>query len=258
MPSKFGLGTWRTEAAVDVSWVQKIARPDDIAVAAITRIGIAPAFFLVEDMCELKPGDWIIQNAATSVIAQMVAQLARARGVHVISVIRDRDAEEVVAVREKLLQLGADIVVAESELETNQDAKSKPVKLALDSVFGASGRKLIERLAFGGTYVQLGLLAGPKSQLQLNPMDIFGKNLTLKAFRGTSQMALRTADEQVSLFDWFIARFNSGEMKLPLLGLSRVEWHRQKLDTNEGTLKEAVQRAQKGELGQRKQIIIFK
>jgi mitochondrial enoyl-[acyl-carrier protein] reductase / trans-2-enoyl-CoA reductase len=258
VPSKFGLGTWRTEAAVDVSWVQKIARPNDITVAAITRIGIAPAFFLVEDMCELKPGDWIIQNAATSVIAQMVVQFAKARGIHVISVIRDRNAEEVATITEKLLHLGAEIVVLESDLENNARIKPIPVKLALDSVFGASGRKLIDTLVFGGTYVQLGLLGGPKSQLSLNPMDIFGRNLTLKAFRGTSQMALRTAEEQKGLFDWIISRFNTGELKLPPLGLNKLEWDSSKPDTAKKTLIEAVQRAQQGELGLRKQIILFK
>ena len=258
IPSKFGLGTWRTQAVVDASWVQKISRPSDIAFAAIIRISIAPAFFLVEDMSDLKPGDWIIQNAATSVIAQMVAQFARSRGAHTIGVIRDRDAAEAEAVKQTLRQLGSEIVVMESEVEGNAEIKSKRVTLALDSVFGTSGRRLVDLLSMGGTYVQLGFLGGPKGQLTLNANDVFARVLTLKPFRGTSQMALRSPEEQTDLFNWFVSRFNAGDLVLPRLGLNRVEWDSAAPQSSEETLIGAVKRAQKGELGQRKQVIIFK
>ncbi|KAI9686735.1 MAG: putative secondary metabolism biosynthetic enzyme [Bathelium mastoideum] len=258
IPSKFGLGTWRTQAVVHVEWVQKIARPADIAFAAILRISIAPAYFLVEDMCDLKPGDWIIQNAATSVVAQMVVQFARKRGIHTIGVVRDRDAAEAEAVKQALHQLGSDIVVTESEVEGNAEIKSKRVKLALDSVFGASARRLVDTLSPGGTYVQLGFLGGPKGQLPLNATDIFGRVLTLKAFRGTSQMALRTPEEQTDMFNWFVSRFNDGELIMPRLGINRIDWDSTNPHSGGEGLLNAVKRAQKGELGQRKQVIIFK
>lgn len=258
IPSKFGIGTWRTHAVVDVSYVQKIARPTDLAFAAIFRISVAPAFCLVEDMCSLKPGDWIIQNAATSVVAQMVVQFARRRGIHTIGVIRDRQPDEAEEVKQSLRQLGSDIVVSEGELQDHAEIKSKRVVLALDSVFGASGRGLVKSLSPGGTFVQLGFLGGPSGQLPLDANDLFGRQLTLKAFRGSAQVGLRSADEQADLFNWFTSLFNAGELVLPSLGLERISWDTAETDSTRDRLLEAVKRAQQGKLGQRKQIIMFK
>lgn len=258
IPSKLGLGTWRTLAAVDAQYVQKIARPNDPALASIFRISIAPAFCLVEDMCNLKPGNWIIQNAATSVVAQMVVQFARRHGIHTIGVIRDRPHVEAEAVKQSLLQLGSDIVVTESELQDNAEVKSKRIILALDSVFGTSARGLVKSLSPGGTFVQLGFLGGPSGQLSLDANDLFGRQLTLKAFRGSAQVGLRSAAEQTDLFNWFTSLFNAGELVLPSLGLERISWDAADKEGSKGRLLEAVKRAQQGNLSQRKQIIMFK
>lgn len=257
IPSKFGLGTWRTHAVLDVQWLQKISRPTDMTFAALLRISIAPAFCLVEDMCTLKPGDWIIQNAATSVVSQMVVQFARRRGVGTISVIRDRPADATEAIKQSLHDLGADIVVTESELPGHADIKAKRIKLALDSVFGSSARGLVKSLSPGGTFVQLGFLGGAKSQLSLDTNDLFARQLTLRGFRGTAQIGLRSADEQRDLFNWFISMFNSGELVLPTLGLDKVAWDLSAKGGSEEGLLAAVRRAQQGTLGQRKQVIIF-
>jgi mitochondrial enoyl-[acyl-carrier protein] reductase / trans-2-enoyl-CoA reductase len=257
IPSKFGIGTWRTQAVVDVHYLQKISRPIDLAVAAITRISIAPAFCLVEDMCTLKPGDWIIQNAATSVVAQMVVQFARFRGIHTIGVIRDRPSAEAEAVKESLVRMGADIVFLESELQEHSEIKSKRIMLALDSVFGTSARGLVKSLSPGGTFVQLGFLGGPSGQLQLDANDLFGRQLTLKAFRGSAQVALRTPLEQTDLFNWFVSLFNAGKLVLPSLGLDRIPWDASDAKGSESRLLEAVKRAKEGKLGQRKQVIMF-
>jgi len=258
IPSKFGLGTWRTQAVVDVQYVQKVVRPADPALAAVFRISIAPAFCLVEDMCTLKPGDWIIQNAATSVVAQMVVQFAHRRGIHTIGVIRDRPQAEAEAVKQSLLQLGSDIVVLESELPEKAEIKSKRIMLALDSVFGTSARGLVKSLSPGGTFVQLGFLGGPSGQLSLDANDLFGRQLTLKAFRGSAQVGLRSAAEQTDLFNWFTSLFNAGELVLPSLGLDRISWDAADKEGSKDRLLEAVERAQQGKLGQRKQIIMFK
>jgi trans-2-enoyl-CoA reductase len=258
VPSKFGTGTWRTHAALDAQSLQKISRPTDLAFAAILRITVAPAFCLVEDMTALKPGDCIVQNAGTSAVAQLVVQFARRRGVRIISVVRDRPAAELEEVKKGLRALGAHIVVSESELADDADVKAERVMLALDSVFGASGRGLVKALSTGGTYVQLGFLGGPGAQLAIDPVDLFARQLTMKGFRGSAQVGLRSVAEQVNLFNWFVALFNNGELKLPALGVQRVEWLLSDGEGSKKRLLEAVERARKGALGQRKQIIVYK
>jgi trans-2-enoyl-CoA reductase len=68
---------------------------------------------------------------------------------------------------------------------------------------------------------------------------------------------VRSSEEQVDLFNWFVKLFNLGELKLPSLGLPKVVWDSSDTDTAAKVLVEGVQRAQAGTLGQRKQIIIF-
>ncbi|EOD50190.1 putative mitochondrial enoyl protein [Neofusicoccum parvum UCRNP2] len=136
--------------------------------------------------------------------------------------------------------------------------QGRRVTLALDSVHGASGQRLVKALAPGGTYVQLGFLGGGKEQLPLDARDLFGRQLTMKAFRGSYQLGLRSEDEQRGLFDWFVELFNSGELQPPPLGLEPVEWV---AADGEGAGKDVVQavvRAQEARLGQRKQILLFK
>lgn len=257
VPQEFGIGTWRSHGVIRASMLLKLSKaPDDIMAASILRLVVGPAYCLVEDMRELRPGDCIIQNAGTSTIARFVTQFARMRGVDVIHVIRDRGGEDVRQIRSDLLELGANAVLTESELA--RDAKSlrssRHIVLAIDSVFGKSGGMLLQTLADGGDYVQMGFLGGREGGLALNSGDLFARRLTLRGFRGSAQMALRTAEEQARLFDWWINLFNSGLLKIPTLALSPIRW-----GTGGKTedMLEAIRRAGAGAVGQRKQIFIF-
>lgn len=261
VPAAFGIGTWRTHALLPATALLKLAtRPHDLATAALLRLAVAPAYCLVEDMVPLKPGDWVIQNAGASAIAQLVGQFAHRKGARVLSVVRDRDEAAVAAMRDRLLQRrgGVDAVLTESELESEGVGQGRRVVLALDAVHGASGRRLVEALAAGGAYVQLGLLGGGREPLPLDARDLFARRLTMKGFRGSAQLAARSEDEQRALFGWFVELFNAGELVAPPLGLERVEWTVADLEGTEKRVVGAVAKAQGGRLGQRKQILVFK
>ncbi|KAI0517450.1 hypothetical protein F5B22DRAFT_105401 [Xylaria bambusicola] len=258
IPSTFGVGTWRSYAALNASLLLKIDRPNDIVFAALLRMAIAPAYFLVEEIRTLKPGECIIQNAGTSTVAQYVTQFAASRGVSVISVIRDRSSDETQRVKSALLAAGAEKVFTESELATQATElrKSKKIALALDSVYGASGSLLMSALSDGGTFVHLGFLGGSTGKLELGPQDLFGRRLTLRGFRGSDHMAARSAEEQTNLLNYWIAMLNRNELQLPVLGLNLVE-----LDSGPASGTAAlntVQRAQESSIGQRKQIFLLK
>ncbi|KAF2216893.1 hypothetical protein CERZMDRAFT_32911 [Cercospora zeae-maydis SCOH1-5] len=257
VPSKFGLGSWRTHAVFQPSELQRVPRVKDLRFAAILRVSVMPAYFLVEDMATLRPGEYIIQNAGTSVVAQMVIQFAHRRGLKTINVIRDRDQADAIMIQTALHQLGADMVVTESDLLHNSASilEDKKVILALDSVFGPSGRALVKALSVGGTYVQLGFLGSSREVLELDAGDMFGRQLSLRAFRGSAQLALRSSAQQQALCDWLVQLFNKGQILLPPLGFTEVHWNG-KTAANE--VLEAITQAQRGHLGLRKPMIIFK
>ncbi|KAM3424659.1 hypothetical protein BST61_g6647 [Cercospora zeina] len=256
VPSKFGLGTWRTHAVFQACELQRVSRVKDLRFAAILRVSVMPAYFLVEDMAILRPGEYILQNAGTSVVAQMVIQFAHRRGLKTISVIRDRDQANAIMIQTALHQLGADMVVTENDLLHNSASilKNKKVTLALDSVFGPPGRALVQALGVGGTYVQLGFLGSSQEALELDAGDMFGRQLSLRAFRGSAQLALRSLAHQQALCDWLTQLFNEGQILMPPLGFTEVHWDG-KSAAHE--VLEVIKRAQRGEVGLRKPMIIF-
>ena len=258
IPSAFGVGTWRSYAALNESLLTKIDSPNDLVFAALLRMAIAPAYFLVEEIRTLKPGEFIIQNAGTSTVAQYVTQFAASRGVSVISVIRNRSPDETKRIKTALLAAGAKKVFDEDELERRALELRKKLKivLALDSVYGDSGSLLKSALSDGGTFVHLGFLGGSGGEMKLGPQDLFGRRITLRGFRGSDHMAARSPEEQANLLNHWVAMFNRNELRLPALGLSLVKVNADQ--TNGTAALDAVRKAQEGSIGHRKQILLLK
>ena len=82
---------------------------------AVTQCSPPTALCMLESVVQLRPGDTVVQNGATSAVGQHVIQLARTMGLHTINVIRDRpDWDSTVA---WLQGMGADLVTTEQRLK---------------------------------------------------------------------------------------------------------------------------------------------
>ena len=68
----------------------KISNEIPVEYAATLCVNPAAAYRMLEDFVTLKAGDVIVQNGANSAVGQSVIQLAKARGVKTINIIRDR------------------------------------------------------------------------------------------------------------------------------------------------------------------------
>uniref|UniRef100_A0A8C6K7Z4 Enoyl-[acyl-carrier-protein] reductase, mitochondrial n=1 Tax=Nothobranchius furzeri TaxID=105023 RepID=A0A8C6K7Z4_NOTFU len=114
IPRDAGLGTWRTKAVVAEDDV--ISVPNNIPLLAAATLGVNPctAFRMLSDFEELKPGDSVIQNAANSGVGQAVIQIAAARGINTINVIRDRS--DFLQLSDRLKVMGASHVIREEAL----------------------------------------------------------------------------------------------------------------------------------------------
>lgn len=268
IPSTFGLGTWRSHAFIDPSQVIKITPPQDIIAASMLRLAVAPAYFLVEDVVPLKPGDCIIINAGTSAVAHFVGQFARLRGVGVVHVVRGqgRDGGEMEEVRKRLCEAGAEAVMTEEELiasnmkgtGTRDRNRGRRIVLAIDAVFGGPGSVALRgALCEGGTYVQLGFLSGSDAKVEMGPGELFGRRLTMVGFRGSDRWAARTSEERSSLVNWWVDLFNRGILSRPALGLDVVQWALGGDEHVRNRVRDAVHRAQTGGVGQRKQVLVF-
>ncbi|GIQ83608.1 alcohol dehydrogenase superfamily, zinc-type protein, partial [Kipferlia bialata] len=92
IPRRAGLGTWRNRCVLKGTDLIKV----DLDIMGpqlnlATQLGVNPptALLLLRQFVGLERGDSVIQNAGDSALARCVTQIAKTRGINVISVIRD-------------------------------------------------------------------------------------------------------------------------------------------------------------------------
>ncbi|KAI0920317.1 hypothetical protein AcW1_002091 [Taiwanofungus camphoratus] len=259
LPKEHGFGTWRTHAVVDAEKLVRIPAPANPIFASLLKMGYTPAYLLLRNMRYLKPGDWVIQNAATGTIAQALIQFARLQGVRTISVVRDRD--DLDAVKSRLASIGADVVLSESEMAVLAQplSSTRRIVLAIDSVFGASGTRIVNQLVQGGTYVSLGFLGGGgETKLDVTEGILFYKAVELKGFRTSKELAGWSNADRSDLWSWMLDLYDRGQLKAPAVDIT--EWPREGEEAQKlvEKLTAAVERTGSKAVGVPKQVFVFK
>ncbi|XP_006164651.1 enoyl-[acyl-carrier-protein] reductase, mitochondrial isoform X2 [Tupaia chinensis] len=182
IPANAGLGTWRTEAVFGEEALIRV--PSDLPLQSAATLGVNPctAYRMLADFEQLQPGDSVIQNAANSSVGQAVIQIAAARGLRTINVLRGRP--DIQKVTDRLKDLGAEHVITEEDLrkpETADLLKDVPQpRLALNCVGGKSSTELLRHLAPGGTMVTYGGMA--KQPVVASVGLLIFKDLKLRGF----------------------------------------------------------------------------
>src|SRR5712672_2533481 len=97
------------------SWAEKVLAPAEEAIvlpaeidpqqASMLSINPPAAALLLEEFVPLKPGDWIVQNAANSGVGRAVIVFAKQMGVRTINIVRRSELVH------ELKEIGADIVL---------------------------------------------------------------------------------------------------------------------------------------------------
>ncbi|KAF6827742.1 hypothetical protein CMUS01_08871 [Colletotrichum musicola] len=231
IPRRHGLGTWRSRAVLNAADVIRLSPTSDLVGASLLRMAFLPAYLLVEDMRDLKPGDWIVQNAGSGTIARLVVQFARVRGCHTCIVVRNRDEDDLTTLKVSLLGEGADAIITEGQLAV-LGAKSHPalalasasgrVVLAIDAVFGEPGERLSSLLSHGGTYVNYGSLGGADGVVRLTQRLLFWSEVRFRNFRLSEQLGKRTPAQQESLLLWFQDLLARGTLVTPKVQVVQV------------------------------------
>jgi trans-2-enoyl-CoA reductase len=173
LPHSFG--TWREIAVIAAE--KLVATPPEIEPiqAAMLKVNPITAWRMVHDFVALRPGDWLIQNAANSGAGQCVIQIARELGIKTVNVVRRPELGE------ELRSLGGDVVLVDSENLRDEAAAATgkaPVRLALNAVGGENALRVAKCLASEGTMVTYGAMS-------LQPLCIPNGMLIFKNLRFT-------------------------------------------------------------------------
>ena len=164
------------------------------------------------DTLELAGGDWLLQNAANGAVGRLIAQLAVARGINVVGLVRRSPR-----VAELAAQGIGNVVATDAEGWEDQVrviTGGAPITTALDSVGGPASGELTTLLAENGTLIVFGAMDSP--MMQIPSGGIIFKNLTVKGFWGSKVSGSMDSAKRGALFGELATRIAEGALTLPV------------------------------------------
>jgi NADPH:quinone reductase-like Zn-dependent oxidoreductase len=168
---------------------------------------------------ELGEGEWLIQNAANGAVGRMVAQLAAARGVNVVGLVRRSAGVE------ELRAQGIERIVATDSEDWRERVAAitggAPIRVGIDSVGGRAAGDIASVLAEKGKLVVFGAMASPT--LEISSGDIIFKQVTVTGFWGSVVSREMPADLRGQLFGELIGRALDGSLTLPVAAIHPFE-----------------------------------
>lgn len=260
IPAVSQFGTWRTHAVAEAD---KFLRVDSegLTPLQVATVSVNPctAYRLLRSygpsagfgkpsvggMSPLEPGSggWFIQNGANSGVGRAAIQFGRLWGLRSINVVRERDTPEATdALRRELTDLGADVVVTESEflgrgwrdqLADITRGGREEIGLGLNCVGGKSATSIARSLGEGGSVVSYGGMARQPVALPVGLL-IF-KDIRFLGF-WLSKWNERDVPGRKHMIDDILNLIRAGKFRDVPFDEVKWDW-----DTEEETLRKAVQ-----------------
>ncbi|MBA8990836.1 NADPH:quinone reductase-like Zn-dependent oxidoreductase [Curtobacterium pusillum] len=211
-------GVWAEYYVADAAGLVPVpdAMPDEAAAQLVSMPFSAISLLHSLDLHE---GDWLVQNAANGAVGRMVAQLAAARGINVVGLVRRAAGVE------ELRGQGIERVVA-TDAEDWPDRVTAitggaPIVAGVDSVGGAAAGDVASVLGENATLVVFGAMASPTLEIPSGKV-IFGQ-LTVKGFWGSVVSRTMPAETKQRLFGELITRVLDGSLTLPVADVFTFE-----------------------------------
>ncbi len=168
---------------------------------------------------DLQPGDWIVQNTANGAVGRMVAQIAQARGIHVIGLVRRQSAVD------ELAQQGIHNIVSTDADDWREKALAiadgARIVAGVDSVGGTASNDVLSLLSDNGTLVIFGSMGAGK--LELSAGDIIFRQATVKGFWGNVVIKTMDAETRGALFGELSRYLADGTLTLPVAATFGLE-----------------------------------
>lgn len=214
-------GTWQDRVVVTPN--RLVALPDNVepTQAAMAQLVPATADLLLSRLVDLRPGEWLLQNAANGAVGQWIAALARRRGIRTLNIVRRPEAESAVRAA------GGDVVLVDRGTAFGDDVRAytggAQIRLALDAVGGDLPQRMARCLVHGGTLVTYGSASG--RPLTLDADALVCRDLRVRGFWLLDWLRNASAAERSALLARVLDEIASGTHQLPVVatyGLGQV------------------------------------
>ncbi|HIV04448.1 MAG TPA: 2-enoyl thioester reductase domain-containing protein [Candidatus Spyradosoma merdigallinarum] len=205
-------GVWRAAITVPASEVEKVPSDIPAELAAMAFINPMTVWRILHDFVELKPGDWVLQNAGSSALGQCLVQIARGLGLRTVSVVRNVEKWEPL-----LKALGADAVLPEEKDSIKRiveivGGKGNLPKLALNSIGGESAARLTRMVGFAGTIVTFGGMTG--DLIRFPTREFIFNDLRLRGFWMDRWNRSATPEARAETAEKIFAMMRAGTLKM--------------------------------------------
>ncbi|WP_367110674.1 zinc-binding dehydrogenase [uncultured Psychrobacter sp.] len=208
-------GTWAEYFIAPAQSLIPIPDAIDDEIAA-QLIAMPMSALLLIEFLNIKPGQWIIQNAANGAVGESMAMLAAERNINTINLVRSKESEQ------ELIDLG---ITENNVITDNDDWKDQVKKIvgdskisgAVDAVGGRSGGDLVSLLGKHGVMAALGGMSG--KPLTLNPSDLIFNLSQVKGFWAGDMMQEMSTDDMQRLTQELIESAANGKLNLPTGGV---------------------------------------
>jgi len=171
------------------------------------------------DQLNLSAGQWLIQNAANGAVGRTLAQLAAARGVNVISLVRRGAGVQ------ELAAIGIDRAVATDEEGWQDKVRAivgdAPIIAGVDSVGGRATGDMMQLLGENSTLMVFGAMESPVVKIPSG--DLIFKQATVKGFWASTVSATMDRKRNAELMAELIDRVGAGELTLPVEAVYPLE-----------------------------------
>ncbi|MBD9481939.1 zinc-dependent alcohol dehydrogenase family protein [Pseudomonas sp. PDM14] len=202
-----GSGTWVTHLIADVDKLIPLPDADPQQLAMLT-VNPPTASLLLSEFVDLKPGDWVIQNAANSGVGSYLIQLAKIRGFKTVNVVRREAAAEPVRAE------GGDVVLVDGpdlHKRVREATGGAPIMLAIDAVAGTGSEHLANCLSDGGVIVNYGRMSG--EPCQITPSAFVFRDVTMRGFWLAKWFRTASQADQFRVFGELIQLIAAGKLK---------------------------------------------
>src|SRR6201988_3066957 len=169
-------GSWRERLVAPAAGLFALPEADPRQLAMLA-INPPTAALLLNESIDVRPGDWVAQNAANSGVGRSLIAIAKARGLKTINVVR---RPELVP---ELQAVGGDLVIVDQSGTVDKiratigDAR---VPLGIDGVAGKASATIAGVLSQSGTLVVYALMSG--EPVTIAPFDLIAKRVVVKGF----------------------------------------------------------------------------
>ncbi|MFZ5569739.1 MAG: zinc-dependent alcohol dehydrogenase family protein [Thermodesulfobacteriota bacterium] len=216
-----GSGTWATHIVADAKKLIPLPGAADPLQLAMMTINPPAASLLLSEYVELKPGEWIIQNAANSGVGGYLIQLAKIRGYRTVNIVRRESA--VSAVKET----GGDVVLVDGDHLYRKVAEATgraDIRLGIDAVAGTATGRIAACLSEHSTLVNYGMMSG--EPCVISPRSLIFHHIVLRGFWLAKWFQLADRKRQTAVFNELVQLIAAGKLKANIqavYGIDRIK-----------------------------------